>query len=55
MKEYLEYLESFNRYNCPEYHYIAWKIFVLRTDEYNIDRMLSSFKYSYNKWKEGIK
>jgi len=50
MEEYLKFLRSFNRFNCPDEHYCAWKIFILQTNEYNIDKMCNEFKYSYVKW-----
>ncbi len=52
MDKYLEYLNSFNRQNCPQSHYSAWKIFILQTNEYDIDYMCSAFRYSYTKWKD---
>lgn len=52
MEEYLKFLDSFHRQNCPDDHYSAWKIFVLRTNEYNIDYMCNAFRYSYTKWLE---
>ena len=33
--EYIKYLNQFNRYNCPQEHYIAWKILILKTNEYD--------------------
>lgn len=37
--EYMDFLKGFNRHNCPQEHYIAWKILILKTNEYdNIHR-----------------
>ena len=37
--EYMDFLKSFNRYNVPQEHYIAWKILILKSKEYdNIHR-----------------
>jgi hypothetical protein len=46
MEKYLNYLRLFDRQSCPEPHYIAWKILVLKTSEYKIEKILHSLEYS---------
>lgn len=41
--EYMDFLKSFNRYNVPDKHYIAWKILILKKNKY--DNIHRSFIY----------
>lgn len=43
IQDFINFLNSFNRANCPEKYYQAWKVLILKTDEY---RTLSNNEFS---------
>lgn len=53
IKEFIEFLEKFSRDNCPDEYYQAWKILVLKTDEYRTiyNSEFAILHHAFEKWK----
>lgn len=50
---FVEYLNGFNRQDCPEKYYRAWKILVLKTDEYRQNNSeFSDLNWAYEEFKK---
>ena len=52
LEELKHYLRNFNRENCPEPFYCAWKILILRTTEYEPEKIYNELNYSLQKLAE---
>lgn len=53
--EFIKFLEGFHRYNCPEKYYRAWKILVLKTNEYRQNNSeFSDLNWAYEEFKKRV-
>jgi len=49
IKCFESFLRKFDRDNCPQLYYTAWKVLILGTDEYN-GREERIIQYAYEQW-----